>query len=212
MAIGAGTALSIGGSILGAMGNKKQGATNATMSTFDSLPQEVKDIWMKSYIPAVQTQFDKPYEAVPMKRYNEAPSSPFYSQGMAELQAYSDMKGGLFTPYGKAAGGDKAAEEAAAQEAMKKEMENLRLEMMGRDWAGQNARGTNYSNARLSGMGSNMGNEDYKLLGAMAKYGMTPRDAVPGAKLDQDAYKAALQSIDKTALSPNLAKYIAGLK
>jgi hypothetical protein len=162
--MGLGTALSIGGSVLGAMGDKKKGAQQQQLSAFDSLPQEVKDIWLKSYIPAVQTQFDKPYEAVPMKRYNEDLASPFASRGMAELQAYSDSKGGLFTPYGKGSESGGATDAAAQKAAMDKQMEAMREEMMGRDYA-MNTKNLGIQKSASLGQGSTA--DDYRALARM---------------------------------------------
>lgn len=67
----------------------------STTSGFAALPHEVQQAWLKTYLPAVLAQTSKAYQAPPLRR---APTNPgmFDSQGLADLQKYSDQVGGLF--------------------------------------------------------------------------------------------------------------------
>ncbi len=93
--------VSAGGSLLGGLFGKKKGEAPATqVQGFAALPKEVQNAWLQTYLPQVLEQNKKTYEAPPMMR---APTQAgiFDSQGLADLQRYSDSiapSGGLF-PY-----------------------------------------------------------------------------------------------------------------
>ncbi len=89
-------AMAVAGAGMAAAGSKK--AKPATSeSGFQALPPEVQRVLLESYLPGVQKQFNKPYTAPPMKRVGK-PKDIFDSQGLADLQQYSDSMGGMFTP------------------------------------------------------------------------------------------------------------------
>lgn len=72
-----------GGAIGGGEAMEGQGAQG-----FYALPKSVQDSWLNSYMPAAQAEFEKAYTPVPLAQYTTPASDPFYSQGMADLQAH----------------------------------------------------------------------------------------------------------------------------
>lgn len=97
MGFGFGDLLSLGGTLLGGLGQDEP--KRAEQSTgFNALPKEVRDAWIKTFLPAAMAQFQQPYKAMPMKRYQPT-GTAFDSAAMQDLQNYSDQMGGLFTPF-----------------------------------------------------------------------------------------------------------------
>lgn len=78
------------------------GSQQKQVSGFSALPKQVQDAYLNTFLPGALDWYsnNKEYQALPMKRVN-APSSPFDSQGLYDLQQYSDSVGGLFSPYGQ---------------------------------------------------------------------------------------------------------------
>ncbi len=92
--VGIGTALgvaSLGASLLGGKKGEK-----AAASGFAALPKEVQDAWLKTYLPSVLSLFNRPYTPLPMARVDVNSADPFRSQGLIDLQNYSDSVGGIF--------------------------------------------------------------------------------------------------------------------
>lgn len=87
-------AISAAGAIAASKGQK---AAQPEQTGFNGMPDEVKKVFLQTYLPAVTANAAKPYIPPPMRRVN-APSSPFDSQELYDLQKYSDATGGLFTP------------------------------------------------------------------------------------------------------------------
>lgn len=77
------------------VGGSKQNQNS--VSGIAALPPEVQQAYIKTLLPAALKQFEKPFRPAPMQRVN-APSTPFDSQAMYQLQQYSDAMGGMFTP------------------------------------------------------------------------------------------------------------------
>ena len=71
----------------------KQNTTNG----FDALPKAVQEAWLNVALPKIMDTANRPYQAPPMQRVN-APSSIYDSQGLYDLQKYSDSVGGFFSP------------------------------------------------------------------------------------------------------------------
>lgn len=90
--------LGIGGALLGAAGSKKDKPAEQK-SAFESLPKEVQEAWLKTFLPQVLEQNKQPYKSMPMGRYQPT-GDIFENQGLKKLQEYSDSVGGLFSPYG----------------------------------------------------------------------------------------------------------------
>lgn len=87
-----------GAGIAGSLfGGKKQKAQPT--SGFATLPKPVQDAFLKTYLPDVLSQYDAPFQAIPMNRVAAPdPNDPFASRGLYDLQQYSDSIGGLFSP------------------------------------------------------------------------------------------------------------------
>lgn len=83
----------IAGSVFGGKDNKA-----LPTSGFGTLPKAVQDAWLKTYLPDVQEQYNAPFQPLPMTRAVDPSTDPFASQGLYDLQQYSDAIGGLFTP------------------------------------------------------------------------------------------------------------------
>lgn len=62
---------------------------------FQALPDEVKKVFLDTYLPGVMQQFNKPYQP-PATRRVDKPSSIFDSQELYDLQKYSDATGGIY--------------------------------------------------------------------------------------------------------------------
>lgn len=88
---------SVGASVLG--GSKNKGGAPAA-SGFAAYPKEVQEYLLQTVLPQIQAQGQQPYRSLPMMRAPTNPTDPFASQGMAQLQKYSDAVGGLFKPMG----------------------------------------------------------------------------------------------------------------
>ena len=90
------TAVAVGSALAGAFGKKDKGAAPEKQG-FAALPKEVQDAWLKTFAPAVQEQYERPFQAVPMARVEDT-GDPFQSQALIDLQRYSDDIGGFFSP------------------------------------------------------------------------------------------------------------------
>lgn len=166
MAISAATAIAganAAGGLLGALGGGGD-VKSAPTSGYQTYPQWLKDIYEETASPAILEEFARPYEVLPMGRYDADPNDPFTSQALAEYQAYSDATGGFFNPYGSGQNAldwqgqkDDAARKAAEAEAI----DNLRNEMLGREYLQSisglkgygNARPQNYTPEQLATIG-----------------------------------------------------------
>lgn len=96
------TIISVAGTAASALG--KKGNTPAANPTgFDALPQPVQDAWLKTYLPQALAVDQKKFQGMPMTRANTNPGI-FDSQGLADLQRYSDSVGGIFNPRTQAGG------------------------------------------------------------------------------------------------------------
>lgn len=105
-----GSILSGVGAIAGALGGSK-GTKAQTTNVWTEMPAAVKKSWLETYLPQVMDYNQLGFQPVPMKRA-QAPSSPFDSQALWELQQYSDQMGGYFSPLqGYQAQGQTSAEE-----------------------------------------------------------------------------------------------------
>jgi hypothetical protein len=108
-------------------------------SGYETYPKWLKDIFEKTAAPAIMESFNKPYEVLPMARYEADPNDPFTSKALLEMQAYSDASGGFFKPYASGqnalGGSDAAAQQAAAQQAAA--MQKMREEMAAQAWLSQ---------------------------------------------------------------------------
>ena len=145
MAISAATAIAgaqAAGSLMGAMdggGDMKQAPT----SGYQTYPQWLKDIYEETAAPAILEQYNKPYQTLPMARYDADPNDPFTSKALLDYQAFSDATGGMFTPYGaQQMGGNSGADQAAA-------MQSFRDEMLGRQFLEGLAGQKGYGNVRV---------------------------------------------------------------
>lgn len=88
-----GTALSIGGSLLGAIGGGKGQSPAQSVSGFQSLPSEIQDYMTQSIFPRIQGYAETPYQWLPTRRVNAMDTDPvFGSPARQELQRYYDMQ------------------------------------------------------------------------------------------------------------------------
>lgn len=98
--------LSGGAALIGALGGKNDSKQQVTSQTgFQALPKQVQDFLLQQQLPKIQEQANAPYAAVPMQRVKNPAGDPFGSQGLYDLQKYSDAVGGLFNPIGLRPGG-----------------------------------------------------------------------------------------------------------
>ncbi len=80
----------------------KEEKSNSTQG-FDALPKAVQDAWLNVALPKIMDTANRPYQSMPMQRVN-APSSIYDSQGLYDLQKYSDSVGGFFNPINRPQG------------------------------------------------------------------------------------------------------------
>ncbi len=91
MGFGLGSALSIGGTLLGGLGNGKNKGAEVVPSGYKSLPKELQDYLLKDLFPQMQDYQKKPYEGIPLRRINESDADPvFGSKARQDIQAYRD--------------------------------------------------------------------------------------------------------------------------
>lgn len=89
-----GQALGLAGTLsAGLSGNPNQPSSGS--SGLNALPPAAQVAWLQTYLPAVIAQTAKGYQAPPLQRAATNPGM-FQSQGLADLQKYSDQVGGLF--------------------------------------------------------------------------------------------------------------------
>lgn len=96
MGFGLGSALSLGGSLLGGLG-KRKGGGQVAQSQLSVQPEYVQDIYEDFLAPGILDYADDPFYQYPMYRYDVSPDDPFYNPAFGRAQAYSDAVGGLFT-------------------------------------------------------------------------------------------------------------------
>lgn len=88
------SALSQGGLLSASLSGNPTTPASST-SGFAALPAAVQNAWLQTYLPAAVAQTSKAYQAPPLQRAATSPGM-FQSQGLADLQKYSDQVGGLF--------------------------------------------------------------------------------------------------------------------
>ena len=85
-----------GAGILGGLFGGDEGGSpggSSSIQGFAALPPEVKDAWLKQYLPQLLKQYNAKFQGTPL---GQAPTGPFASQGLQELQQHSNSIGGLF--------------------------------------------------------------------------------------------------------------------
>ncbi len=94
----------VGASIGGRLGGGNKGGSNgqaspqgvggsSSTSGFGALPPEVQQAFLQQYLPQLQAQTQGKYQGTPM---GQAETGPFASQGLQQLQQYSNHNGGIF--------------------------------------------------------------------------------------------------------------------
>lgn len=102
--IGGPAGASIGASLGGALGGGMKGGSNgagsaqgiggnSTNSGFAALPPEVQQAYLQKYLPQLLQQTQGKFQGTPT---GQAPTGPFASQALQELQQYSNQNGGIF--------------------------------------------------------------------------------------------------------------------
>lgn len=81
-------------------GSGKEKVNTTPTGGYETLPQYLKDAYEKVYYPAVQKQFERPFQMEPTVRYQEQ-DPLFRSQALSNYQALSDDIGGLFPKFEK---------------------------------------------------------------------------------------------------------------
>lgn len=85
---------SMGSSLLGGLfGDDEPTAMPTQQTGFAALPPEVQKAYLNLYLPEVLNQFQGKYYGMPM---GQAPTGPFSSQELQNLQRYSNAVGGIF--------------------------------------------------------------------------------------------------------------------
>lgn len=98
MAFGTLAALGLGAAgagILGGMfGNENEGAAPASsVNGFAALHPDAQKAWLEQYLPQLLEQYKGKFQTGPL---GQAPTGPFASQGLQDLQAHSNKVGGIF--------------------------------------------------------------------------------------------------------------------
>ncbi len=86
----------MGTSMLSSLFGGKKGVSSGA-SGFAAMPEAVQQAYLNTYLPGVLQNYNTGYQSMPMQRV-QAPSSPFDSRAMYDLQQYSDALGGYFSP------------------------------------------------------------------------------------------------------------------
>lgn len=101
-----GTALSIGSSIVGAMG-KGKGKGPTDVSGFASLPKDVQNYMLKNLFPRIQGIGDSGYQGIPLRGIGaDETDSVFGSKALQGIQRYKDQLAAAKAMQGGAAGMD----------------------------------------------------------------------------------------------------------
>jgi len=188
---GIGEGLAVAGIASSLVGGSKGQKTPA--SGFYALPGEVQDAYLKTYLPAVMDVYNQGYQGIPMARVS-APTSPFDSKALYQLQQYSDAIGGLFSPYGR---GNKAKSDAEkqAQEAAAKKQSLAQQYLSAMSANPYAARGARLSDGSFSGeIGQNLQSQGIsmdKLGSALEKIGYGTGITNPYA-INQSAFRQLL--------------------
>jgi hypothetical protein len=95
-----GSILSAGASLIGGLAGGKKSGTGTQLTPFQSLPSEVQDTYLNTFLPDVQANYAKEFNPFPMKRVANPMDDPFGNTAAYEWQQYSDQMGGLFSPFG----------------------------------------------------------------------------------------------------------------
>jgi hypothetical protein len=93
------TALLGAGALASAFGGSKKQTTSENLSGYKALPKEVQDLLIQQYLPKAQSTLNMPYQNIPMQRATNPEGDPFASQGLWDLQKFSDAAGGYFSPF-----------------------------------------------------------------------------------------------------------------
>lgn len=93
----------VGSTVLSGLFGGKGKSTTSAPTGFNALPKAVQDAWLNVALPKIMGMADRPYQSMPMQRVN-APSSIYDSQGLYDLQKYSDSVGGFFNPLARPQG------------------------------------------------------------------------------------------------------------
>lgn len=94
------------GALASAFGKDKKQVASENKTGYQALPKEIQDLLIQQYLPKAQSTLNMPYQNIPMQRYEGNPQTdPFASQGLADLQKFSDAAGGYFSPYSGGANG-----------------------------------------------------------------------------------------------------------
>jgi len=185
MGFGLGTALSIGGSLLGAMGQGK-GSAPTTLSGYTTSPQKVKDLAEGDLFTKIKDYLAQGYQGIPMRRTNADDADPIFgSKSRMDYQAYLDA----------------LAAAQPVEEAPVAEDPGQYNALLGRIMAQQTAGAPNSSLANAWGTFRQMATDaDYAELAKKLK------NSVPGTGLYMGGYqdRETAQPID---LSQLLAKY-----
>lgn len=95
--LGGPTGAAIGGGLGSLFGGKKKQPGYQQQVTqqqgFNTLPEPVRNAYLQQYLPGILSQYQGKYQGLPM---GQAPTGPFASQGLQELQNYSNQIGGIF--------------------------------------------------------------------------------------------------------------------
>lgn len=84
--------------VAGAVGSIKGNKQKAqAVNGFETLPQEVKDAYLQTFLPDALENYNRPYQAPITRRYVET-DPIFQSAALSDFQRYSDQNGGLFSP------------------------------------------------------------------------------------------------------------------
>ena len=83
-------AAALGGALFG---KNKQIPQQTGASGLAAAPPQVGHAYLEGLLPGAWQQFANQYQGTPM---GQAPTGPFASQGLQELQGYSNQNGGIF--------------------------------------------------------------------------------------------------------------------
>ena len=85
----------LGGAALGGLAGGKEKRMSSPTGGFATMPPEMQEAYLREYLPEVKRIYNMgKFTAAPMGTYNE--TGPYSSQGLQELQNYSNGIGGIF--------------------------------------------------------------------------------------------------------------------
>lgn len=199
--MGLGSILSGVGAVAGLLGGGKGKVESAPQSGYATYPQWLKDLYEKTFAPAVTKQFEKEYSAIPMQRYDSV-DPIFGSQQLLNFQRMSDAKGGQFSPYTDPNAPVTQAPAPVDDGTKAAEMADMEARMLARQMLSQADPGMKVSNVGGIDIGGRLAQQygaglyDDKSLADIGKYFMETQKKGQLGNQSGEGFDAYLQAIN----------------